>query len=255
VSAQDATFAELWGPDPYDDPLEVFGPLVGAHEVEAALVELLQTWTWTYLNEVCRRAGIAPGALPPIRSWRVSSDMENFPEDQHPAVIVRSLSAQVVRRGGGQTSHQQTWRWTLEVGAQTVTRSIKAANAATPQPRLVALMYATALRGALIQKRDAGKLLGMIDVQGERYTELASTADRSTHLASVLALVEVPHVAEWGRGPATPIEPDDPDVPASPEEPTWPPASELDPHLQKGPLDAPLEDDDPGDQLPDPSRR
>ena len=178
-----------------------------------------------------------------------------MPEDQHPAVIVRSVSAQAVRRGGGQSSHQQTWRWTVEVGVQTVTRSLKAANGATPQPRLVGQMYATALRSALIQKRDQGKVLGMIDVEGERYTELDSTADRSTHLASVLCLVEVPRVAEWGRGPATPIEPDDPDYPPGAEEPVWPVAQDLEANIQKIPAEEPLEADRPSDELPDHTRR
>jgi hypothetical protein len=245
------TFPEAWGPEPYDDPLEVFGPQIGAHDVEGAVVELLQTWLWTYICEICRRAGWAPDALPPIRSYRVSSDMENMPEDQHPALIVRSLSAQAVRRGGGASSHQQTWRWALEVGVQTVTRSLKAANGASPQPRLVALMYATAVRGALVQKRDQSKTLGMLDVEGERYTELASTSDRSTHLATVLCLAEVPRVVEWGRGPATPLVPPDPEAPTSP---LWPQTDAVYPRIQKTPAESSLEEDRPDDQLPDPQR-
>jgi len=246
MSAQ--SFPDAWGPDPYDDPLEVFGPQIGAHDVEGAVVAILKTWAWTYVSEISRRAGLAPGTYPQIRSYRVSSEMENMPEDQHPAVVVRSLSAEALRKGGGATSHLQTWRWAMEIGVQTVTRSLKAANGATPTPRLAAQIYCTALRGALVQKRDEGKVLGMIDVQGERYTELASTSDRSTHLAAVLATVEVPRVVEWGRGPAEPLGP--PPDGEDPESPKWPAVQEVQPRIQKTPLDASLSEDRPGDQIP-----
>lgn len=256
MSVQDPTFEEVWGPDPGDDPLLVFGPIVGVHEVEEAVLSVLRRWERTYTYEVARRAGFAPDALPHIKAWRVSSETENYYEDHHPAVVVKGLAGRVIRRGGGSSSHQQTWRWEIEVITQSVTRSTRSPkDSAIPQPRRVAMIYCTAFRTILVQQRDEGKLLGMIDVLGERYTSTPAHAERSVHLASVLATVEVPRVAEWGRGPAAPMFP--PVNPADPPpatEPQWPTASEVDTKIQKVPLEESLSDDHPGDELPQPRR-
>jgi hypothetical protein len=221
-----------------EDPADVFGPQIGAYEVEDAVVGLLQRWLITYVRELERRAGMTPGTLPPIRSWRVSGEVGLMPEDQRPAVVVSCRGALVERRGGGASSHGQTWRWAVEVGVQSVTKSVKRANGAGPQPRLVSQMYCTAARGILVQQRDELGLLGMIDVVGETYNELESTTDRSTHLAAVQCTVEIPNVVEWSRGPHEPYQsPEGEPDPPAPDSPEWPPVDTLDVDVQLEPLD------------------
>src|SRR3954462_14533195 len=70
--------------------LSLFGRLVGAHHVEDAALAVLRYWLPTYLHEVERQSGQTPGALAKPRSYRVSSDVEKMPEDQTPAVVIRS---------------------------------------------------------------------------------------------------------------------------------------------------------------------
>jgi hypothetical protein len=243
----------LWTDPQVNDPGLVFGPIVGAHEVELAVLETLRKWERTYTWHVLRGTGYDPEAFPRIKAWRATSETENYYQDHHPAVVVRSLAGEVVRKGGGAAGKMQTWRWEMEVVTQSVTKSSRSPkDPAIPQPRYVAMIYATAFRGILVQKRDDGGVLGMIDVQGERYMSTPANAERSVHLASVLCTVEVPKVVEWGRGPAEPLFP--PDTVPPDDDPRWPPAQEIQTPIQKTPLEGSLDEDDPDNQLPEPKR-
>ena len=230
-----------------NDPARVFGPLWGPHNVEDAVITMLQKWLWTYMAEVCRLVGREPGTLPKIRSWRVSGELENMPEDQHPAVIVRSQGLiDLPYRGGGETGHAYTSMWDVQVGVQAAARGNKKLGA--PRARRLAQMYATAARGVMVQQRDPEQLIGGIDWVGSDDDVLDSTGDRTTCLSASRFAVSVFSTVEWGRGPIEPIAPPiDPDVPPDPDSPLWPEAVVAFMDLEKVPLDADL--DQPGDRI------
>src|SRR5262245_64901012 len=66
----------------------VFGRLVGAHQVDDAVIKLLKIWLETYLWEVARQSDEAFERVEKPRSYRVSTEMEKMPEDQTPSIIV-----------------------------------------------------------------------------------------------------------------------------------------------------------------------
>jgi hypothetical protein len=67
-----------------------FGPLVAASDMEDAVLAQLQAWLPDYLAEVERTHGLQVGSLPQPRSWVLSSEVERFPEEQLPAVMLAS---------------------------------------------------------------------------------------------------------------------------------------------------------------------
>jgi hypothetical protein len=242
----DPTLHEVpYDPIAAEDPARVFGPLVGGHNVEDAVLLVLTTWMATYCAEICRLIGRPPATLPSIRSWRVSSEMESFPEDQHPAVIVRSPGLlDVPEQGGGITGHAFMARWDVLVGVQAVTRGDK--RRGSPRARRLAQMYATAARGAIIQQRDPHGLMGMTDWIGVDQDELDSSSDRTTALIIDRYSVQVNNNVEWGRGPIDPLDPGPDD--GDPDPPLWPDVVLAAIDLEKNPTDGSL--DVPGDRVP-----
>jgi phage gp37-like protein len=153
-----------------------FGPLVAASDMEDAVLAQLQAWLPDYLAEVERTHGLQVGSLPQPRSWVLSSEVERFPEEQLPAVMLASpgLTDPPLADGTG----IYTARWQLVVAVQVNVRGNRLALR-------VARLYALALRGALLQQQRLGLPLRRIDWMDERYRLLDSIDDRTTCVAEV----------------------------------------------------------------------
>lgn len=215
----------------------VFGRFVGAHHLEAAVLNTLWKWLPTYQHEVAREAGLAPLHMQAIRSWRVSSDMGRMPEDQLPSVILVNdgVAELPVKHDGG--LYIATWEVVLGVQVAAKGEKVKAA----PRALTLARMYALAIRLCLIQKRDEDGIMGMVDWITERPgAVLVSEDDRTTCLATNVFHIVVDGAAEWTEGPLDPIyPPEDPDAPP-PDRPEWPIALTYDLEVIKVPLLEPL---------------
>lgn len=197
----------------------VFGRFVGAHHLEAAVLNTLWKWMPSYQHEVCRDAGLTADHMQRVRSWRVSSDMARMPEDQLPSVILvnNGITELPTKHDGG----LYIAVWEVQVGVQVAAKGEKVK--AAPRALTLARMYVLALRLCLLQKRDEDGILGMVDPITERPNAvLTSEDDRTTCLAYVTFHITTDGWAEWTEGPVEPIYgPEDPDNPP-PDRPEWP---------------------------------
>jgi hypothetical protein len=204
-----------------------FGPFVAASDVEEAVLAQLQKWQRDYLAEVERTHGLAVGSLPLPRSWTVSSEIERFPEDQLPAVIVASpgLTDPPLADGRG----LYTARWRFDVGTQVAARGNRLALR-------LARLYTLAWRALLLQQQDlAGLAPRRIDWTDERYRLLDSIDDRSTCIGEIEIAVEVSDVTERNAGPLEPLLSPEPDP--GPDSPLWPESATADVAVQNVPVD------------------
>lgn len=220
-------------PDPYTEYSYVFGPIIGPHDVDEILYEIVHLWQVSYLREVARRAGEDPDELVPFRSWRVSHEMEKMPEDQTPTLIIQNLGLedQPLKRGTLRPgkSFYACYKYRLGCVLSAKGKKIKAA----PRANKLAKMYATAVRSILIQKRDDRNVLGMIDWVDDLPGPLSSEDDRTIAIWVVEFNVEVPNSAAWATGPVEP----DPLPTGEPDPPVLGTVDTVDITVTKVPLD------------------
>jgi hypothetical protein len=191
-------------PDPYPDEGHVFGPAIGAHDIDRILYEMIHLWQVSYLREVARRAGEPADELKPFRSWRVSTDLDRMPEDQTPSLIIVNLGLQEQPQKRGTLrpgkSYYATYKYNIGCLVSASGRKVKAA----PRANTLAKMYALAVRLILIQKRDDRNILGMIDWVDDMPGLLDSEDDRTIAMWAVEVNVEAPNASAWAHGPAEP---------------------------------------------------
>lgn len=201
----------------------LYGPLVAASDVEDALLAQLQLWVADYLHELERHHGYEQGDLPVPRSWVRSGEVEKFPEDQLPCVVVASPGLAETPTADGLGLY--TARWRMLVAAEIVARGNRRALT-------IARQYAVALRALLVQQVPLAVLdVQRIDWMGERYDVLDSADDRTVCVAQVELAVEVANVTDRNGGPLVPSGQPDPDSP------TWPVAVTAEVEIQKVPLE------------------
>lgn len=223
--------------DGYGGPFAVFGRIVTAYDVEAAIVQTGQRWLNDYLAEIERHHGYADVlAIPRPRSWIVSAETEKMPEDQLPSIMVASpgLGADDEPHADGQGYYRAAWR--IDVSAMIDARGNR--NALR-----VARFYAGALRALYVQQQwdDIANPLDIVrvDWMDERYSLLDSIDDRTVCVGTVELRVEVANVVQRGNGPRTPST--DP-PPVSPE---WPAATTYALTVTKYPPETPFVDSAP----------
>ena len=201
----------------------VYGPLVAASDVEDALLGALGAWLPSYLYELERQHGMEVDSLPVPRSWVRSAEVEKFPEDQLPCVMVASpgLTEAPLADGRG----QYTARWRVLMAAEISARGNRLAL-------VLARLYATGLRAIAVQQQVLEPLdLRRVDWMGERYDVLESVDDRTVCIAQVELAVEVAGVTDRNTGPLLP------EASPSPDSPTWPVAQTAEVEIQKVPLE------------------
>lgn len=206
-----------------------FGTLVGASDVEEALLAQLQLWIADYLAEVERQHGLAPGTWPLPRSWLISSDVEKMPEDQLPAVILASPGLTDPPLADGRGIY--TARWLVTLGVMVSARGNRLALR-------LARLYVLALRAIATQQPAlSGLAVRRVEWLDERYRRLDSIDDRTVCIAEVDVAVEVADVTTRNAGPLVPIlPPTPPDQTPPPDSPAWPEALTADVELVKVPL-------------------
>jgi hypothetical protein len=155
-----------------------------------------------------------------------SSEVEKFPEDRLPCLMIGSpgLTDPPLADGGGY--YAASWR--LNLGVEV---------AAGPNRRALELArwYALALRGCVLQQQqdpglDTAVAVVRVDWRDERYDVLDSIDDRTICVGVVEIALEAANVLERDAGPLEPILPPQPPGPTSP---TWPVAEDVDVAVHK----------------------
>lgn len=208
----------------------LFGRLVGANHVEDAALGVLREWLPTYIYEVERQSGLAPGNIALPRSWRISSEVEKMPEDQTPAVVLSSPGISTLPLTNGARQYQA--QYVLEAAGVISARG-GMEEAGTPRALRLARLYALALRACLVQQADDDSYLFRRDWIGEEYDVLPSIDDRTICVAKVRFSIEVPDVLTSDAGPIDPMAPEGTPLAESPE---WPLAVESDVDVIKVPI-------------------
>jgi hypothetical protein len=215
----------------------VYGEFTGAHHVEAAILSLLWKWLPSYQYEVSREAGMDPEHLKPVRSWRVATDMERFPEDQLPGVILvnNGVAEPPVKYSTDDGASTYMAYWVIQLGIHAVAKGQKVR--AAPRALTLARMYSLAIRLAMLQQRDEDGVMGMVDPLTEvPGGALSVEDDRTTCLAVCSFRVQTFSYAEWGAGPTEPIYPPETDPPT--DRPLWPYVESYELDVDKVPIDA-----------------
>jgi hypothetical protein len=69
--------------------MSIYGPIVGADDLRAAVRDHLSAWAPAYIAEVARQAGLDADAVPPFRQYDVRTELDGLPDyDALPALQV-----------------------------------------------------------------------------------------------------------------------------------------------------------------------
>jgi hypothetical protein len=210
----------------------LYESIVSASDLESALLSQLRRWLPDYLAEVERQHDMPVGAIPLPRSYVVSSELEKMPEDQTPAVLVRSPGTLEPPEPDGRGSYSV--RFTIDAGVHLSARGDHALR--------LARLYTSAVRALLVQQQlldelDERIIVRRVDWLGERYGELDSIDDRTVCTGAVVLAYDLVDVVTRGAGPLEPTHPPTPpgETPP-PDSPAWPTAATVDADITKEPV-------------------
>lgn len=199
----------------------VFGNFVGVYDIDECIIDLYKIWIETYLDEVARRSGESFARMRPPRSYRASHEIEFMPEDQRPCVVIVCATPDETPNITGSNSPSEygkiVWMsWQYDIAVQVVAQGSK--KSSIPRAHRLAMLYATALRLAVVQcETDLTKKLGwFVDWRGEEPGVIDSDADRTTAVGIVHLTISVPEAMVRGAGPLKPVDPQIPDSPGWP---------------------------------------
>lgn len=206
------------------------GRVVTDDEIEDAVVAILRAALPTYLSHVEQGKGLAPGFWVRPKSWSVRNDIEHWPEETLPHVIIVStgLTGQPVKEGRG------TYRvpWYIGVGAV-----VSADNQLNT--RRMAYGYAAAIRTLMVQQQSLGQALdgtvrGVTWMDG-RNGEMPPEDGRTLWMSRQVFEVEVGNVLTQPAGPLSFPDPD-PVPPPPTADPTVPDREHVQTSYTKEPL-------------------
>lgn len=175
-------------------PDTVFGPLVTGADVENAARDTLKAWARDYLAWAERLTGRDPQALPLPRSWITSPDLERWPEDQLPSVLLISpgLAEPPTRDGRGH------YRAKFALGIAVV---VSARDRAVTDE--LAKLYVAAFRAAILHHPSLGGFAEAVEWIDEAYDPLPGRA-RQLAVGQAEFRVEVRDVVAVKAGPSAP---------------------------------------------------
>lgn len=187
-----------------------FGPVVTGSMIERAAKDTLATWAPDYLGYVSREVG-RRRTMPPIRSWVAVSEVEKWPAQQLPSVLVLSPGITGTPKKSGRGVY--TARFSLGFAVVVAARERESVLA-------LAQDYTAALRNLLLDKGGAlgglGEGIEWLDEDYDPLPGLTSSSGDQLAAGKAVFVVDVPNVAGSRGGPSTPSP-----TPNEPQ-PDWP---------------------------------
>jgi hypothetical protein len=161
-----------------DSETLVYGPIVGVHNIDDAIITHLKKWQRSYLNEVARQNNESLDRFQKMRNFRASHEVEFMPEDQRPCCVVvcagpegePSITGSI--DGIGQRV-QMTWQY--QIGIQVVANGQKIRS--MPRAHQLAMMYISAVRVAL-ENQPSDILAMRVEWRGEEPGAVDSEDER-----------------------------------------------------------------------------
>lgn len=187
---------------------ELFGPLVGHHTVEQAIIEFLKEWETTYLAPAEAEAGYDPETLGPIKDWATVNTWVDakWPEQQLPCCLVISPGYAKPPMFEGDGS-MRAW---FQVGIGVVSKGRDKLAA-----RKAASTRAMGFLACIAQHPSLGGLAEGVELQNMRTDDIPNTQSRTLAGGQLVLSVEVRDVLNRRSGPNAPREePYDVPVPA-----------------------------------------
>lgn len=198
-------------PNPYSSAI---GNIVTGRDVELAVLKFLKRWAGAYIAECERQRGLAPGALPRIRTWTVANEFETWPEDQLPCLLLVSpgLAEAPMPDGAGVYRAKFTLGLAVIVSART-----------GDETAALAKLYCAGMRAAILQHQSLEGFATGVEWIDENYDDIPSIDNRSLGAGQAIFAVEISGFARRWNGPTTPphdpAEPPDPDTAPLPDDP------------------------------------
>jgi len=200
-----------------------FGPLISASQVEAAVLDTLQTWMHTYLGNTERVVGRPVESMIRPRSYSKTAGNPLAIQDRElPRVVVMSPGLVEEPEEGGETL-TLTWAVTVWMFAKGIdendTQDLCRDNAATIR---------------LLLSHKTPDLVDYVHLLDENYDAVPPNRENTLAGCELVFALRVPEAADYGTGPS------DPDPPQQPDPPTdygdWPEVDETDVEVIHVPL-------------------
>jgi len=198
-------------------PSSIFEPLIGAPNVEDAVLNTLRTWLPTYLWEIERQNDLRKGSLPhppTPESFDGGHDFLTWIEDQCPKVIAVVNPVGEPERSG---SIGYSQAFAVQVGA--VLFDDNEADA-----RRLAGHYGTAIQGTILQQGDLGGFAERTIMVQSPEVSFQDQDMRRLHQVVAVFHVFVTGIVSDSAGPDVPTPTDSPQYGGSPDVPftDWP---------------------------------
>lgn len=186
----------------------VFGPSIDSDDVERAVIAHLEAWLPTYVAEIRRikdpESKRWPDGIEDIRSFSVTHYEGHWPENQLPAVIVQSP---------GEVDDPRIEEAGRVIGYFGASILCVAEGGDEEDSKILARLYASAVRMAMIQHPDLGDFANGVGMGPELNDAITRGVEAERSLAGSVRryVLEVENVVNAREGPLEPLE--DPEKP------------------------------------------
>jgi hypothetical protein len=203
-------------------PLSLYGRMIAAVDVAEALRAQVAKHGDRYLNETERQHGLEVGWAQRPRALVIAP--ERFPEDQLPAIVIRSPGTAELPEPDGQGRYRARFELELEVGVAVSAGAFELAS-----------LYTVALRALILQQTPAlgGRHFMGVDWIRERFDDPTLIGQRTYYTGRVELEAHVDEVVDRHAGP--PDEDGWPDNGGS-VSPEWPVSESADVEVVKVPI-------------------
>jgi hypothetical protein len=172
----------------------IFGALFGGDQIDAALIDVLDTWMQTYLKEVAKQRELEVELDAP-RSIVAVSEFDRWPEEQLPSIVIVNPGTSGTPLKDGSGAYRASWP--IEI-------CISVSAATQPDTRRNSQLYIAAARGCIMQRRSLGAGMKSTDWGGESYELIDVDKRRSLAGAKASFVIEREDVVSVGAGPTKP---------------------------------------------------
>lgn len=180
----------------------IYGRLLTATAVEAAMRDHIAAWLPDYLAEMERQTGRTANTIPVPSNYRTSADFERWNEERLPEMVMVSpgLMGEPVATGE-RGRYRAVWGLAIVV--------VVSANTKANTDSL-AKLYAAAIRGAVMQHRSLGGFARGTQWLDESYDAIPSDSSRNLMGVTVKFAIEVDDVVSTKAGTSAPVQPASP---------------------------------------------